>query len=63
MYFYSVVEKRKSPTRPCRMPRLRGGGGAGGEESGSQENGNNANIIKNDRKNERLLAVSGSPHE
>lgn len=23
----------------------------------NQENGNNANIIKNDRKNERLLAV------
>ena len=57
MYFYSVVEKRKSPARPCRMPRLRGGGGAGGKESGSKENGNNANIIKNDRKNERLLAV------
>ena len=58
MYFYSVVEKRKPPSRPCRMRA-----GRVGKESGSQENGNNANIIKNDRKNERMLAVDGSPHE
>lgn len=54
MYFYSVVEKRKSPSRPCRMPRLRGG--AGRKEFGSQENGNNVDIIKNDRKKERTDA-------
>ena len=61
---FTVLQKRENPLpahAACRA--CAAAAGRVGKESGSQENGNNADIIKNDRKNEWLLAVDGSPHE